>query len=95
MISPQLRGPRAINLGRRDERDPPRARVHTVNSDIVLKNILRNIIVQQPAGHDRPLLRTVVITFIRFSVRVVVEQGRLGLVVVGLLRRGGCLAFCP
>jgi hypothetical protein len=93
MISPQLRGPRPVDLGRRDERHPPRARVHTVSSDVIFQHLFSYIVVQQPAGHDRPFFRAVVVAFIRFGVRVVVEQGRLGFVVVGLLRRGGRLAL--
>jgi hypothetical protein len=53
---------------------------------IILQHLFSYIVVQQPAGHDRPFFRTVVVALIRFCVRVVVEQGRLGLVVVGLLR---------
>ena len=93
MISSEFGGSRSVNFWSRDERHPPRARIYTVNSDIILQDLLRNIIVQQPAGHHRPLLRAVVVAFVRLGVRVVIEQGRLRFVVVGLLRRGGRLGF--
>jgi len=55
--------------------------------NVIFQHLFSYVVVQQPARNDGPLLRTVVVALIRFSVRVVVEQGRLGLVVVvGLLR---------
>jgi hypothetical protein len=60
---------------------------------IILQHLFSYVIVQQPAGNDRPLLRSIIVALIRFGVRVVVQQGRLRLVVVGLLRRGGRLAL--
>jgi len=87
MISSEFGGSRPVNFWSRDERHPPRARIYTLYCLIILQHLFSYIVVQQPAGHDRSLLRTVVVALIRFSVRVVIQQGRLGfVVVVGLLR---------
>ena len=52
---------------------------------IILQHLFSYVVVQQPARHDRPLLRSIIVAFIRLGVRVVVQQRRLRLVVVGLL----------
>jgi hypothetical protein len=62
---------------------------------VILQHLFSYVVVQQPAWHDGPLLRSIIVTFDRLGVRVVVQQGRLAFVVVGLLRRRRRLGFCP